>query len=327
MSLSISQYDAIMREYEQRQNDSRAITAEHRSEVYDLIPEYEQIADKITELAGECAMKVLSGEEGKEAIAKLRTDIELLTAKQESLLSDFGFPKDYLEPVYVCPDCQDTGYIDGVKCHCLRQRILRELYRQSNIETVLEDENFDKLSFDYYTDTEAEEMRKIVDTCRDFADGFDDGYENILLLGNVGVGKTYLSNCMAKAILDSGHSVIYFTAFQLFDVLAQYAFRSKDTSEYVTDVHDDIFDCDLLIIDDLGTENVNSFVISQLFLVLNERDMRKKSTIISTNLSLSMLAERYSERNVSRLFGKYKMIKPDIADMRIRIKRQQAQEQ
>ncbi len=319
MALSNAQYDAIMRTYEEIKFQNRHLYEEHRDEVYDLIPEYKALDSTIASLSVEQGKKLIMGD--SDALFSLRAELKKLTARKKQLLQEYGFPKDYLAPIYTCPDCKDTGYIDGRKCHCLRQAIIRVLYAQSNIESVLDSENFDNLSYEYYNDSEVPLMRTIVEDCKAFTVHFDQSYENLLFYGSVGVGKTYLTNCISKELLETGHSVIYFTSFQLFDTLAKYAFRTFDSAADIADIHEDIFSCDLLIIDDLGTETTNSFVSSQLFLLLNERDLRKKSTIISTNLSLEMLANRYSERNFSRIFGNYKMIKPEIQDIRIKKKK------
>ena len=139
--------------------------------------------------------------------------------------------------------------------------------------------------------------------------------KNIFFYGNTGVGKTFLSNCIAKELLDAGYSVIYFTAFQLFDILSKGVFE-KDADAIAA--HQNIFDCDLLIIDDLGTELSNSFTTSQLFLCVNERILRQKSTIISTNLNLEQIAEIYSERTLSRISSNYSFIKLFGDDIRIK---------
>ena len=211
--------------------------------------------------------------------------------------------------------------MDGQKCKCLKRSIIRYLYAQSNIEKVLKDENFGTLTYDYYDDTELPQMESIIESCKAYVRDFDERYDNLLFYGEVGVGKTFLTNCIAHDLLEAGHSVIYFTAFQLFDTLAKYAFRSGEISEDISRVHEDIFGCDLLIIDDLGTEITNNFVMSQLFLIINERDNRRKSTIISTNLSLKDLNLRYSERTFSRIYGKYRLIKPEINDIRVKIRK------
>ncbi len=318
MSLSQTQYDEIMRAYEEKREDARRRVLENKRKVRSTIPEYGQIEDRITDLAMECADKALDGD--KECVADMRSRIETLTARQAQLLRENGFADDFLEEKYECPDCKDTGYTpDRKKCHCLRQTMLRYMYRQSNIEEVLQRENFDTLRYDLYTDDESEKMREIIDKCKSFADDFGNRYENILLLGNVGVGKTFLTNCMAKEILDRGYSVIYFTSMRLFDTLSRELFGSEEERSW--EVLDDLFTCDLLIIDDLGTESVNSFVSSRLFDVLNERDIRKRSTVISTNLSYKDMKDRYSERNFSRIFGNYSVLNPVAADLRVRMKR------
>lgn len=317
MPLLTSQYDEIMREYEKRREAARHTVEEHKQEVWDIIPEYKQIEEKITDIAMECAANVFDGD--KTSIEKMKSKIEELTARQKELLATFGFPDDYLVPKYSCKDCCDTGYIDGRKCHCLVQESLKILYKQSNIEEVLKRENFDTLSYDYYTDEEKQKMEVIIDKCKAFTEDFDNKYENILLYGNVGVGKTFLTNCIANELIKKGCSVIYFTSIRLFDTLSQSVFSRDDEEPF--DVQKDIFTCDLLIIDDLGTESVNSFVASRLFDVLNERDLRRKSTVISTNLTLEAINDRYTERNFSRIFGNYSVLRPDVSDIRIQKRR------
>ena len=146
---------------------------------------------------------------------------------------------------------------------------------------------------------------------------FDNKPKNLFLYGNTGVGKTFLSNCVAKELLERGYSVIYFTAFQLFDILSKGIF---DRDADAIAAHQNIFECDLLIIDDLGTEFSNSFTTSQLFLCINERLLRQKSTIISTNLNLNQMIDMYSERTWSRISSNYSLIKLFGDDIRIQKK-------
>lgn len=318
MSLTQQQYDEIMRGYERRRETSRHNAETARRELYEAVPEYAKTEDAITDVAIKSAEAALEGDTG--AVLRMKEEIAALVKRQKELLRENGYPEDHLEEKYVCSDCKDTGYIDGrTKCHCLRQAIIGYMYSQSNIEEIMKRENFDTLSYDYYTDSEAEKMRPIINECRRFADEFGKRYENILLLGNVGVGKTFLTNCMAKEIIDKGHSVIYFTSMRLFDTLSRELFNYDDNGS--RDLQKDIFTCDLLIIDDLGTENVNAFVASRLFDVLNERDIRRKPTIISTNLSFEDMGSRYTERNISRIFGNYKILNPEAGDMRIRMRK------
>ena len=319
MSISNAQYDEIMRTYEEKQNKSRHLLDQRTLEVYAKIPEYKALDSSVADISLEQGKRLIDGDVS--ALASLKDKLREISARKKELLKEAGFPEDYLEPVYSCSECKDTGYIGGSKCHCLKQAITRYLYAQSNIENVLKKENFSTLTYDCYDDTELPLMKNIIEGCRAYVRDFDTTYENLLFYGGVGVGKTFLTNCIANELLGSGHSVIYFTAFQLFDTLAKYAFRQQDVSEDISRVHEDIFDCDLLIIDDLGTEMTNQFVLGQLFLIINERDNRKRSTIISTNLSIEDISERYSERTFSRIYGKYRMIKPDIRDLRIKLRR------
>ena len=320
MSISNSKYDAIMRMYERRREESRYVYEEHKEKVYKTIPEYAQIDDKIADIAMESAAKYLDGDAS--AITSMKKEMEELVKKQAALLVQYNFPADYLKESHICEDCEDTGYVGDEKCHCHKQEIIKVLYNQSNIEQVLERENFDTLSLDVYDDADIDKMQRIIDECKRFANDFGNNGENLLLYGDVGVGKTFLSNCIAKQLIDNGYSVIYFTSIRLFDTLSQCIFgRDEDDEEY-SDVMKDIFSCDLLIIDDLGTETASSFVASRLFDVLNERALRHKSTVISTNLPMDKIKERYSERNFSRIFGGYTILHPNIKDIRIRMRRQ-----
>lgn len=217
-----------------------------------------------------------------------------------------GLSADYLETSYKCPDCKDTGFIDGKRCHCFTQAAIDLVYTQSNLKSILLRENFSTFSFDYYSDKDINPAtglsslataKDAVAKCHDFIDHFDDTFSNLYFYGDTGIGKTFLSNCVAKELMDHGHSVIYFTAFQLFDILSKGVF-AKD--EEAIAANENIFTCDLLIIDDLGTELTNSFTTSQLFLCLNERILHRKSTIIPQtsdcpSLPICIRSESYQE--------------------------------
>ncbi|MCD7955441.1 MAG: ATP-binding protein [Lachnospiraceae bacterium] len=258
-------------------------------------------------------------------ISALKARIEEISSQKERLLKMAGFPKGYLEPEYFCADCQDTGYIGREKCHCFRQASIDLLYAQSNLRRSMQGETFSAFSLDYYpktmTDpvtglTAAEMARRALQECRHFVKDFDREPGNLFLSGDTGLGKTFLSHCVANALLESTHSVVYFSAFRLFELLADASFGRTDENE-AGEMDRYIYDCDLLIIDDLGTEMTNSFVASELFLVLNERILRRKSTMISTNLSLASIADLYSERVLSRISSNYRMLRLIGDDIRI----------
>ena len=248
---------------------------------------------------------------------EVKKKIEALSKEKASLLRENGYPEDYLSMRYTCPDCKDTGYIGSSKCHCLKNSIIEILYEQSNIKEVLERENFSSFSFKYFDNTvkdsatgltALENMHEVVKTCRDYIDNFDSEYKSLYLYGATGVGKTFLTNCIAKELIDSSYSVIYVSSIRLFEILANSTFK-RDMSASSADLAENLLDCDLLIIDDLGTELINSFTASSLFNCINERHLRRKSVIISTNLSLAELRANYSERVFSRIMSNYTLLK------------------
>ncbi len=328
MPLSNSQYDEIIREYNAKQLRSQHIVDDHIREVYGKDSRLKEIDDAISSCSFAHAKKLLNGD--VTALSSLRSLLSDYKQKRLDILKELGYSEHYLEPSYECEDCKDTGYIGNKRCHCFKQRAIDLVYTQSNIRSILKDENFNTFSYDYYSEIEInpatglsslETMQNAVKDCRKFIEEFDNVFSNLFFYGDTGVGKTFLSNCVAKELLDTGHSVIYFTAFQLFDIFEKNTFH-RETDEDIISAHQNIFDCDLLIIDDLGTEMPNSFTISQLFLCLNERILRKKSTIISTNLTLNQIAEIYSERTFSRLSNSYVMLKLFGDDIRIQKKLQ-----
>ena len=320
MSLQNYQYDTIMREYSRRQAQNRRTQEEHQAEAYEKLPRLREIDEEVATLSARKARALINRQES--GLEDLRNDIALLSQERTALLLSAGYPADYLEMSYTCPLCQDTGYIGSQKCSCFKKAEIELLYTQSNLKEILEKENFDHFSFDFYSDTitndstgltERETARRAYNLALEFVNNFDTSFDNLFFYGDTGVGKTFLSHCIAHELLESAHCVLYFSAFDLFDLLAGSAFSKKN------DAPDDefIFDCDLLIIDDLGTELTNSFVSSQLFLCINERIMRKKSTIISTNLSLESLRDLYSERVFSRISSNFKMRKLIGKDIRL----------
>ena len=322
MALTNSQYDEIRRGYDERQLHNKDILASRTQEVYAKLPEIQEIDHSIAENAVSSARKLFDGDEN--AISVLKAQLASLRLRKAELLKSAGYPESYLQPIYTCQDCKDTGYINGAHCHCFTQQAIDMIYTQSNIKEILASENFSAFSFDYYSDEEVssatgltslETAKAAYTTCQNFVDKFDSNFSNLLIYGDTGTGKTFLSNCIAKELLDKGHSVIYFTAFQLFDILSKGIF---DKDNKAIDAHQNIFDCDLLIIDDLGTELVNSFTTSQLFLCLNERILRKKATLISTNLNIGQIADIYSERVLSRIAGHYTIIKMFGDDIRMK---------
>ena len=318
MSLTNTQYDQILHQYEVKQAKSRHEAEQKLAYVYAHIPGYRELADSVASVSVAQGKKLLAGDE--DALEDLKDSLAELSGRKAQLLKDYGLPEDYLEPVYECPDCKDTGYVDGGKCHCFRQSMITLLYEQSNIQEMLRTENFNALSYEYYTGDDLTRFRNAVRTCQNFIKNFNSDYHNLFFYGTVGTGKSFLSGCVAKELIERGHSVIYFGATGLFDLLSKNSFDYKNREE-LRSAYADLYQCDLLIVDDLGTELTNQFITSQLFALLNERHMGKKATIISTNLSLEELRNRYSDRIFSRITSNYEVCKLSGQDIRMYKKR------
>ena len=329
MPLSREQYDSIMLEYSRKQDRRRHEIERRRTAVYSAIPAFRALEERIPSLSLDSLKTVLgdsadAGSSGNAQTAgSLREKMSAAADERRKLLLAHGFPADYLDPPYECPDCRDTGYIGSEKCHCFRQKEISLLYHQSHIRTLAETENFSTLSESWYTGEDLDRFHKAVEASRQFIKEFDSVRRNLYFYGTVGTGKSFLSVCIARDLIESGHSVIYFSASDLFDRISEYSFDYK-CREQLSRLYDDLYGCDLLIIDDLGTEMTNVFVTSQLFACINERYLREKATIISTNLSLSELQGRYSDRVFSRVSSLYDIYRFTGMDIRIQKARRAA---
>jgi DNA replication protein DnaC len=326
MALKNDQYNQILREYDYRRYQNKHDLDRRRKEVYDALPELKQCEDEMITLAAKSGRQALFG--NTDGLEKLKDRNFALKSRQAELLAANGFPSDYLELRYHCSKCKDTGFIGNEKCNCFKQAVSDMIYEGSNIKKILDDENFNTFSFQFYSDDYVDEttglsplsnMQKVVAGCRSFIRHFDKIHENLLFLGNAGVGKTFLAHCIAKELLDHGHTVVYLTAFRLFDILEKNKFgRDEEAAYAASSQFEYILDCELLIIDDLGTELNNSFTASQLYLIINERLLKQKSTIISTNLSYNNIIANYGERVYSRIVGNYSIRKIIGEDIRLR---------
>lgn len=317
MALNNTQYDAIIREYEEKQTRNRHILEERRAEVYAKVEGYRDLSESISSISVAQGKKLLDGDD--HALENLRASIKNLTSRKEQLLVGAGYPIDYLQPIYECPNCKDTGYIADEKCHCFKQAIINILYEQSGIQEMLKKENFDTLSYEYYEGEDLARFQNTVKTCKNFIKTFNSDYQNLFFYGTVGTGKSFLSECIAKELIEKGYSVIYSSSVKLFENLTSniYDYKSKAASQM------DLYGCDLLIIDDLGTEYPRNINPSILFSLLNERHLKRKSTIISTNLSLEDFRNLYSDRIFSRISNQCSICKFTGADIRLIKKRLQ----
>ncbi len=321
MPLTNTQYDEIMRSYQSRQLQRQRLIHDRREEISRLTPRMAELDAETARVSVCRARRLLAGEDTP--LEGMTDELAAITAQKKELLISLKKPADYFDPPYYCPDCRDTGYIGNHRCHCLKQASLDLIYEQSNLASVLDEAGFTHFCPDYYADDQFAPGTGIssrmaaenaYSKCRLFVQNFDDDFQNILLFGDTGVGKTFLSHCIAKELLGTGHSVIYFSAQQFFDRLAADTFRNHDTPEAACR---NLFDCDLLILDDLGTEMTNSFTASRLFVCLNERILHRRSTVISSNLDLQDIASIYSERIFSRITSHFLLLHLFGKDIRV----------
>lgn len=317
VALTVSQYNFIMRQYEERQTRNRHLREERLRHIYNTIDGYQAIDESVASVSVAQGKKMLSGDTG--ALDQLKLRLKELSANRARLLLENGYPENFLQPVFDCPDCKDTGYVQGQKCHCFKQAEIALLYEQSNLKKTLEKENFSTLSYSYFEGDALVSYRKAVEKCKNFAGNFKTNYQNLFFYGTVGTGKTFLSNCIAKECIEKGCSVLYFSAASLFDLLSRNAYSFKNQEE-MTALCSDLYSCDLLIIDDLGTETATAFTLSHFFTCLNERLLRKKPIIISTNLSLEDCRNRYQDRIFSRITSNFDFCKLTGPDIRMKMR-------
>ena len=337
MNLPNQHYQKLISHYDSIQAKNANLLRERVEEIYQNIPEIKAINESIAGISASNVLKALGQPTGfkfelPQSFTNVNSssldDIDVLSEKKRKLLAEHGYPEDYLEPIYDCPHCKDTGYVDNQKCSCFKKRIVEFLYEESNIKDIIDKENFDNFSFECYPDdyidpslskTPREQIQKAYNMAIEFCEKFDEKHPNLLIYGKTGVGKTFLSHCIAKEMLDKERTVVYLSSIELFNILSKANFdKDLNDLEKSTTVSY-IMGCDLLVIDDLGTELINSFTSSQLYQIINKRLIKEQSTIISTNLNIGELEDAYSERIFSRLTYKYTLLKIIGDDIRTKI--------
>lgn len=265
-----------------------------------LDEKYPDIAeiDKELSLVSSRIVSAMRSENCEDEINRIKErNLALQEARRQKLLS-YGIPEDYDTPVFSCPVCSDTGYDGKTFCSCIIKMCAVDAYLSSGLGKALLDQTFENFSLKYYGGKSREEMSGVLDTCLDFAQSFGTG-ANLLLTGGTGLGKTHLSSAIAQKVIDKGYTVVYESAQTVFDAFESVRFgRGNDnTDKYIT--------CDLLIIDDLGTEFSTQYTASVLYQLVNQRLINGKSLILSTNLGGKELLKRYGDRIYSRLLGSF----------------------
>ncbi|MBR5590700.1 MAG: ATP-binding protein, partial [Anaerotignum sp.] len=304
-------YKEVLREYDALRTQKAAELRERREAIYMRFPRLEEIERELSLLGVSTAKLVLMQPESREAaLAQLQEQQEALRAERMEIMASNNLSPSLLKMEYVCKICQDTGYVENEQCTCMKHKLMDRLYDQSNVRDVIKVENFDTFDLRLFSDevvaaegiSPRENAKRNLKMAMAFAEYFSG--DNLLLYGGAGRGKTFLCNCIAKDVLERGKTVLYLTAGQLFKQLEEIRFH-RDEEEETLDWDAELLGADLLIIDDLGTEFSTVFTTSELFRIINDRKLRKKPVVISTNLDYKALMDQYSDRLMSRIIGDF----------------------
>ena len=248
--------------------------------------------------------EALKGKEGLDVrIRKLEEGNNLLLEARREILRANGYPEDYSSVHYECEECQDIGFVNGKMCKCMRRALTLAGYESSGVLKLIEKQNFDTFDLNYYKGAERRNMEQILEISKDYALNFrDDTMRNLLFMGDTGLGKTHLSSAIAKVVVDRGFDVVYESAQKIFSDFEAEKFGRVPQGENRTERY---LACDLLIMDDLGTEMQSAFTVSCLYYLINTRLINEKSMVISTNIDKEEFSRQYTDRITSRLLGEF----------------------
>ncbi len=278
---------------------------ERRRALWETIPGLREIDARLA-ATGPRLMAIALKKSG-ETVESVRADVEELNAKRAELLENHGYPKDHTAPKYDCPVCGDSGYVNGKICSCMRRELILAGYESSGISKLMQTQTFETFDLDYYRSSPDvyRNMSYVYGEMKNYAATFSPATSpSLLLCGGTGLGKTHLSTAVAKTVIESGYDVVYTGTIGMMADFEKARFGNASGIESGLG-GDRYFECDLLIVDDLGSELTNQFTVSCLYNVINTRINRRTPTVISTNLNQKELNARYCDRITSRIFGEY----------------------
>lgn len=309
-----------------RKNKQEKLTARLREEIYKKLPRVADIDRELTLSMIEAASTALKGgADPEEAVRKVAEKNLSLQAERAELMVGAGFPMDCLDDKPLCKTCKDRGYVGSKPCRCLMQLYREEQKKELSQLLKLGEENFDAFNLDYYSsvpDTETgispkENMECVYETCRVYTGKFGVGSGSLFFTGAPGLGKTFLSACIAREVSEKGYSVVYDTAQSIFSRFEDEKFSKNHEQEETRSDIARYINCDLLILDDLGTEMTTAFTVSALYDLINSRLAAGKQTIINSNLGIGEIRKRYSPAIASRLEGEYQKLSFFGKDIRL----------
>ena len=303
--------DSIITEYENQRASNKRERDKRVYEAYELAPEIKKIDMEIARIGSSTLRNILASPDDTGAKEEMKNKFKILKKKKNDLLLKFNIPADYDKLRYKCDMCKDTGYVEGKgRCSCFNQKLIDRLYDASNMRELLKKQNFSLFNMDFYSknhvkdfkNTPYENMINIKKFCEEFVDNFEKPSKSLMFYGDTGLGKTYMSSCIGKAVMDKGRTVLYMRSTRLFRMLDDERFgRSKDGT-------DGLYEVDLLIIDDLGTETYSKNNSSYILDLVSERINRDKKMIINTNYNFEGLEKLYTKRFSSRLLDSFNMM-------------------
>lgn len=306
MGYNQENYRKIREEYEVKPQRARDAANKRAEELHEKFSDVANIDKILSETGVRIFGEAMNGREGlDERIAKLKKENEELRQMRAAILTANGYPADYSSVKYECEKCHDTGFVGTKMCDCMRQRLILAGYESSGIGNLIRTQSFEtfdlnkcRQSADQYNS-----IKVVLADSKKFAESFKPGSgQNMLFMGATGLGKTHISTSIAKVVIERGFDVVYDTFQNIMRDLEKDRFnRSESASEQVNR----LFGCDLLIIDDLGTELTNQFTISALYNLVNTRINTARSMIINTNLLAEEILARYGDRIYSRLLGQF----------------------
>lgn len=309
MGYNNSIYKKIYDEYSQKYLIARERANVKTHELHVALPEIAKIDRELSFTGLEIFSASFSGGDSAEKIAAIRNKNEELQRRRAEILKANGYPEDYSDVKYECTKCGDTGFIDNKMCSCMKEALILAGIENSGFANLIREQSFDNFSLAYYKKslTHYDMMSKNLEFLKEYANSFNaKTSQSLLMMGGTGLGKTHLSSAVARVIIEKGNDVFYTGAIDLFSQFEIQRFKSYNNEP--NELIERYLECDLLIIDDLGTEIVNQFSVSTLYSLLNDRLSRKKPTIISTNLTQDDIRKKYNDRITSRLFGEYKIV-------------------
>ena len=308
--------------YENIRTEEEKNLIKRRKEIELNYPEILEIDNLIQKKSLALSLAILKGLDEDE-LKKYKNEITDLRVKKSEALVERGYEADYLNLHYRCSKCKDEGYIGNRRCSCYKKKLVYLYYKNSELKDSLLTNNFNNFNLSLFSPHKLKEddrfsPRKNMENTLNYLRGeyipnFVNTNDNLLFYGDSGTGKTFLSCCIAKELLDDGYLVVYRTVDELMSNLREIRFDNN------SDLEDLLVNCDLLIIDDLGAEQITDFTTSEFFNLLNKKLLKKKKMLISTNLSLFDIRETYTERIASRLLGNFKLYKFYTEDIRIQL--------